>query len=212
MARKNRPNYLTPICITGFSSIDVPDTAYAEEKDPDDHGVFKAMLRMPKDAPETKKFIAELQEHFDQFIAEEKAEKGKTPKIHPDGIPWADELDRETEEPTGNILVRTKLKAFVRLKSGKGFPQRPKLFNANRDIIADPPAVGMGSTVRVSGQVNLWHTSKAGMTLWLEGMQILDLVERNKVRETADEFGFDNEDEDAQDVPFDVETGAKGNF
>ena len=210
-AKQKRPSFLTPVCIAGFSSIDVPDTKFADEKDPDDHGAYKAMLRMPKDAPETKQFIGRLEELFAQFVKEQEAEKGRKVKIHDDGIPWQDEEDRETGEPTGNILVRTKLKAFVRLKSGKGFPQRPKVFNANRDVLSEVPAMGAGSTIRVSGQVNMWHTSKAGMSLWLEGLQILDLVERNKQRETADEFGFDNE-EVGDDVPFEVENNAKGNY
>lgn len=198
---------------------------FSDKEDPNDKGVYKAMLRMPKDAPETKAFIASLQDHFDRGLAEEKASKGGRIKVHEDGIPWQDEEDKDTGEPTGNIIVRTKLKAYVFLKkTGKGFDQRPKVFDANRVPITDVPAIGPGSKVRVSGQVNCWYTSKFGMTLWLEAVQLLELVEMSGSRNKAEDYGFEDEngysvgeaypegDDGTPDDEVPVAKGAKGQF
>ncbi|MCB9178987.1 MAG: hypothetical protein H6590_06155 [Flavobacteriales bacterium] len=213
----NRPTYTTPKVTLGFCSIREPDTKFANEADPNDKGVYKAKLRMPKDAPETKAFIDQIQGVFDQFLVEEKAKKGKTPKVHEDGIPWQDELDRETEEPTGNILVSCKLKARVVTKSGRVFDQRVKVFDAKGKLIPDVPNIGPGSTVRVSGSINCWNPNKAGVTLWLEAIQLIDLVERNGDKD-AEGYGFGAEDgyeddgggEDTGGFP--VDPDAKGDF
>jgi len=187
----NRTKYLTPQGKLGWVSLREPDIKFADESDPNDKGVYKAMLRLPKDDPSTDEFIQTLQSAFDDFLAEEERRTGRRVKVHEDGLPWSPEEDRETGEPTGNILIRTKLKARVAVKStGKVFDQRPKAFDAKGKLIEEMPNVGPGSTVKIAGQINCWHTSKAGMTLWLEAVQILDLVEAGFGGGSAESFGF----------------------
>lgn len=192
-----RTKYTTPIGKLGYPcAIAEPDAKYADDKNEHDLGEFKARLILPKDAPGTKAFIGMLEGLWAQHLAEVQVTLGKKkPKVDDESLPWSDEKDRETEEPTGNVVIRAKLKARVELKNNPKkpyFDQRPKVFDAKGVLVATVPAIGAGSKVRLSGQVNCWHTSKAGMTLWLEAVQLLELVERGS--QSADSFGFDKED------------------
>ena len=101
------------------------------------------------------------------------------------------------------------------------FDQRPKVYGADKLPIVELPEIGSGSVVKVSGEINCWYAgSKYGMTLWLQAIQIIDLVERTGQRESAEDYGFGEEDGDcvaqdsfpdeASDEP--VNTGATGNF
>ncbi|QDP60617.1 MAG: putative helix-destabilizing protein [Prokaryotic dsDNA virus sp.] len=209
----NRTKYLTPPGKLGWVSLQEPDTKFADETDPNDKGVFKAMLRLPKDDAQTDAFIDTLQAAFAEFVAEEERRTGRKIKVHEDGLPWSDEEDRETGEPTGNVLIRTKLKARVFVKStGKVFDQRPKAFDTQGKLIPEMPAVGPGSKVKIAGQVNCWHTSKAGMSLWLEAVQIIDLVESNFGGDTADSFGFQQLDGYVAEAEETFEEATSGDF
>lgn len=193
MAKQNRQRYLTPKGTLGWNSLVEPDTSYSDESDENDKGVYKAMLRLPKDDPDTLAFQDKIRGILDEFVAEEERRSKKRVKLHDEGLPWVDEEDRETGEPTGNILIRTKLKARVVYgDSKKFFDQRPKAIDASAKPIP-MPNMAFGSTIRIGGQVNCWHTSKAGCTLWLEVVQVIDLIERNDGL-TVDDYGFEAEE------------------
>jgi hypothetical protein len=209
----NRTKYLTPPGKLGWVSLQEPDVKFADESDPNDKGVYKAMLRLPKDDPSTTAFIEQIRGSFEEFVSEEERRTGRKIKIHEDGLPWSDEEDRETGEPTGNVLIRTKLKARVVVKgTGKVFDQRPKAFDAQGKLIPEMPNVGPGSTVKIAGQVNCWHTSKAGCTLWLEAVQIINLVESNFGGDTAESFGFSELEGYVAETEETFEEAAGGDF
>lgn len=190
MATQKRPTYITPIGTLGWCSIHEPDTKFADEKDPNDLGKFSAKMILPKDEAATKKFIAELEAIYEQAYREECVKQGKKSlKCESDTKPWSDELGEDTEEPTGNVVVRFGLKARVTTKSGKVFDQRPKVFDTANKLVTPVPAIGPGSRARIAGQVSIWYSSKFGMSLWLEGVQLHELVKRGGGR-TAEGYGF----------------------
>ena len=211
-----RQKYLTPQGKLGWTQLVEPDTKFADDTDPNDKGVYKAMLRLPKEDPGTQEFLDGIRSVFDEFVAETERRTGRRVKVHEEGLPFIDEEDRDTGEPTGNVLVRTKLKARVSFKdTGKFFDQRPKAFDSAGKLIPEMPNIGPGSTVKIAGQINCWFTSKAGVTLWCEAVQIIDLVESNFGGDTADSFGFSQMDGyQAEESEFEAEVGEEttGNF
>lgn len=196
MAKIERPKYLTPVGFLGWPcAIQEPDTKFADDKDPNDKGDYKARMVFSKEDPKAKAFLANLESIWEQFANEEQAKLGKKKlKTDEESLPWADELDRETQEPTGNIVFRFKLRARVTKKDGTFFEQRPKVFGGgDNKLIVNVPPIGAGSQVVLSGKVHLWHTSKAGMTLWLEAVQLRKLVEKDAGGK-AEDYGFEAAD------------------
>lgn len=196
MARNTkRPKFTSPVATLGWpAAIDVPDTHFSDEKNENDKGDFKARIVMDKDSPECKKFLAELEALYEQGYQEAcTANNKKSLKTDDDSRPWAEEKDRDTDEPTGNMVFRFKLKARVEKKDGTFFDQRPKVFGSDAKLLSNVPPIGPGSKVQIAGQVHCWFTSKFGMTLWLEGVKLVELVEKNSGGTAAD-YGFEAEE------------------
>ena len=192
-----RPTFTSPAGILAFPCyVREPDTKFADLANEHDKGNFVARLRLPKEAASTKKFLAELTSHWDQYIAEMQANlpKNKKLKIDEESLPWMDEVDRDSGEPTGNILLKAKLKARVVVqKTKKIFDQRVKVFDSKGRLINPVPNVGPGSTAKVAGAINLWTSPlRTGMSLYFEGLQLLDLVETGN--RDAGSYGFGEED------------------
>lgn len=191
-----RPQFTTPIGILSFPcAIKEADTKFADQGNPNDKGNFVARLVLPKSDAKTQKLLGELNEVYENHTREEaaKLQKGKKLKITEDSVPWTDEVDRETGEPTGNVILKTKLKARVVKKDKTFFDQRPKVFDAKGVLVKEVPNIGPGSKVRLSVSVNTYHTSiGCGMSLRLDAVQLLDLVERGG--RDAKGYGFGEED------------------
>lgn len=188
MATK-RPSYTTPVGTFGFPcSLTEPDTAFADKNNPNDLGNYQVTVLLPKDSAATKKFLADLEEIMERHLQETMMKTGKKNLSYTDETrPYKDHVDREGN-PTGFVAVRTKLKARVVTKLGKVFDQRPKIFDTANNLLTAPPNIGIGSEGRVAGQVNCWFTSKIGVSLWCEGVQLHKLVERGG--NSPEGFGF----------------------
>ena len=137
-------------------------------------------------------------------------QKGKKLKVGDDSLPFTDELD-EDGKPTGNVILKTKLKSRVVKKDGTFFDQRPKVFDAKGVLISKVPQIGPGSTVRLSVSFNLYNTAiGAGLSLRLEAVQLLDLIEKGS--RDAKGYGFGEEDgfeaDDSDESPFPAQSGA----
>lgn len=199
-----RPKFTTPVGVLGFPcSIHIPDSKFADDKDENDKGEFKARIRLPEGEASTIEFIAMLQDLYDSHVEEVKrTQKKKKLKFSDENLPWGPEVHYETGEETGNILVRTKLRARVVSKDESFFDQRPKVFKPNGVLLTgeDVPAIGAGSTVKLAGQVHLWYTALgAGMSLWLSAVQLIELVEWEGGSNNAEDYGFAvNPDDDGE--------------
>lgn len=208
MATKTREKFTTPKGTLAFpAAIQEPDNTYADDTDADDLGEYKARLRLKTGSGACNKLIAELQAIFDRHCEETKALIGKKKlKMSEENLPWGPELDRETEEETGYTIFRTKLKARIKKKKGGFFDQSPKVFDENGTPVAEVPNIGPGSVVRLAGQIHCWHnTAKgAGMSLWLEAVQLFELVEGFGQPKTAEGYGFAVTKEE---TPFDADDG-----
>ena len=170
-----RASFTTPIGSLAFPTfIDEPDATFADETDANDLGDYKARIRLKKGEPSTEEFIAKLQGIFDQHVEETKARQNKKKlKMSDENLPWADEVDRETDEETGYVVFRTKLKARVTKKAGGFFDQRPKVYSLENELLSEVPRIGPGSEVRLAGEILCWYNpgKGVGMSLWCQGVQ-----------------------------------------
>lgn len=212
-----RPRFTTPKGKLGFPcSIHIPDTKFSDAKDPNDRGEYKARIILPLSEASTQEFLSSLQSQFDEHVEETKRTlKKKKFNISDDNIPWAMEEDEETGEETGNVIIRTKLKARVVSKDGESFfDQRPKVFTPSGEVLTgeDIPAIGPGSTVKLAGQVNLWANAAKGpgMSLWMTAVQLFDLVERGGSND-AEDYGFAVE-EDSEALANAEAEGSDGDY
>lgn len=121
-----------------------------------------------------------------------KEQTGKNLKVRTDR-PWNDEQD-DAGQPTGNIVFKFKLPAKVTRKSdGKVIEFRPKVYDAGGKLLGGEavPAIGGGSTLRISAEARTYNVQGVGVKLSLVAAQVIDLVTRENNRETAEDHGFD---------------------
>lgn len=186
------PKFTSPIGKLGFPcAIVEPDTKFSSATDPDDLGDYKARLILAKDSAEASHFRDQLETAWENFCEEVRRETGKKKlKIDPDLIPWSDELDKDTEEPTGNIVFRAKLVARVKKRAGGHFDQKPTVFGADNVPLREVPNIGPGSKARLAGEIRCWRNeSKMGMTLRFKAVQLIELVESGS-NMSAEGYGF----------------------
>lgn len=80
-------------------------------------------------------------------------------------LPFSDEIDKQTEKPTG--MVQVKFKSAY----------KPQVFDSKCQKLPEGVNVGGGSLVRVSF-IESWYTAfGGGMNLYLQAVQVLDLKE-----------------------------------
>ena len=149
MGQQN-PKHYSPAGIAVYPWLDKPDTKF----NPD--GVYSVKLKFNKDeAKEVSDVVKPLM-------------NGGTHN------PIKAELD-DQGEATGNYLVNFKMKAVVRPKNGPEFTQAPiiedKLGNRSQKKI------GGGSKLKICYRAIPFNTMGGGVSLRMEVVRILDLVE-----------------------------------
>lgn len=103
--------------------------------------------------------------------------------------PLKRDLD-EQDQPTGKIVVT--------FKTGAKF--KPGLFNRHGTVIPPEVLIGNGSKVRVNYGENAYDGFGGGINLYLNAVQVLELVEYGV--KSAESFGFEVEPQDnPEDLP-----------
>ena len=139
-------------------------------------GVYKTGLTVKgKDAEAFQEAIkAAFIEEFGQ---------SKLAKAH---LPWKDEED-------GAVTFSFKSK------------MKPRLFDSQGKAITNDPAVSGGSVIKVSGAFGPYNKGvNMGVALYLNAVQIIDLVEYSSSPFGAEEGGYvaDNDNGAAEELPF----------
>ena len=165
----------TPIGTAVFPALRTPDTKF------DALGIYKADLRLS--AEDAKPLMNNLTSIF-------KRHTGRAP-VAADNTMWMKEVDKETGEETGNIILKMRVKNRKR-KNGEIWDRRPVLFDSELVPLDANP---WGDTkMRVSASVYAWDTgAKKGVSLQPVAIQILDLVEGDGLN--ASSFGFTAEED-----------------
>jgi hypothetical protein len=198
----------TPRGVFVFPAITAPDYGNASFPKPD--GEFKVNLRLTEE--EAEPLIKKLTPIYEQAEQEGKEAFDALPvanrKKLKNGFQMNDmyetEYDKESEEPTGNVIFKFKSKASGKNKKGETWTRKPGIFNAKGVSLKNPPQIWGGTEGKVSYTVSPYFipgTGVAGISLRLEAVQILELVSSGS--KSASSFGFGQEDgyDEADEFP-----------
>jgi hypothetical protein len=217
MADKRPPNpkFTTPRGVFKFPRLDKPD--YGNDQYPCAEGQFKTSLILQSDDPATQALIAKLRPLHDDAVrlgnegfAALKPESRKKLKQLSVNEFFTEVLDKVTEEPTGALEFKFKIKYATPIKNGKNAGKTwyrfPALFDAKgvplnkyhadtgKVLIQCPPIWG-GSEGKLTFEVSPYFiggTGTAGLSLTLLAGQIIKRVEGGE--RSASEYGFGEED------------------
>lgn len=209
---KALPKLMTPRGTFVFPKLSEPDYGTKEYPKPD--GEYSLKFRMTQaDADEflAQKFkdgdrMVSLQDLYDEAIqdgerqfAELKVETRKKLKEL-----TADELytvlyDKVTEEPTGEVEFKFKMKASGEFKkgpkAGQKWHRQPDLFDAKGRKIGKGVNIWGGSEGKVAFSVRPYFVAgqgSAGLSRMLNAVQVIELVTNGS--RSADSYGFGAED------------------
>jgi len=209
MATKPKnPEFTSPRGVFRFPKLTEPDYGTKEYPKPD--GEYKVTLILSQE--EAEAFIAKLQPLHDEAVKvgreafkELKVEARKKLKEITIQPFFSEEYDKETEEPTGNLLFTFKMAASgISKKTGKKWSRRPALFDAKGKPILKAPDIWGGSEGRVQFEVSPYFipgTALTGIKLRLNAVKLLEL--RSGGARSASDYGFDEEEDgfSAADLP-----------
>lgn len=187
MAQNKKKPSVTPAGRAIFPRLNEPDTKFNED------GVYTVTLAL--EGEEAQAMIEVIEEAKKEAMAMAKKQiKGKKKPKEAD-LPYFEVLD-ENEEETGEIGFKFKMKASgVSKKTGKRWERRPALFDAKtKRINADTTQIWGGSIIKVSYTADPYYVPAlgAGVSLRLEGVQVIELVTAGG--KSASDLGFGEED------------------
>ena len=157
-----------------YPYISAPDTKF------DESGHYKVNLCLSQED------AAPVLEIIKNIIAENKAsmeQAGQGKKLKKAApLPFEQELDEDTNEPTGNIIIKFKSKAAY----------KPAVFDADAQMMNKHNIYG-GSKIKVSSKCDFYNSPSIGygVALRLRAVQVLEYVEGSS---NGNKFGFDQEE------------------
>lgn len=157
-----------------YPYISAPDTKF------DESGHYKVNLCLSQED------AAPVLEVIKKIIAENKAaleQAGQAKKLKKAApLPFEQELDEDTNEPTGNIIIKFKSKAAY----------KPAVFDADAKMMNKHNIYG-GSKIKVSSKCDFYNSPSIGygVALRLRAVQVLEYVEGSI---NGNKFGFDQEE------------------
>jgi hypothetical protein len=203
MANKQKlPTIITPVGVAKFIHVNKPNTKFHDD------GVFSVDLVLEgADADQLRDSLQELAE----AARKEMAERDKKPVILKYELVtgFGDNLDKDGND-AGGMLFKFKNKAVYRPKDGEPKNIIIPIYDSRKKPL-DGVMVGHGSKVRVAFEAAPFAmpaTKKAGLTLRLKAVQVVDL--KSYTERSADSYGFGEEDGYAQEqelAPSDVSGG-----
>ena len=182
MAKKE--NFVTPAGTLVFGFIAEPNYEYKDD------GEYLASIVLP--AKEAKPIIEQIDNWIEESVKEAKKKNPKKKVVKADP-PYADSVDEEGE-PTGDYIIKFKSPASgTSRRTGKRWERTVPVFDAKRHPVnLDEVNLAPGSKIKIAYSEYFWFaTGKAGVKLNLNGVQIIEL---NSGGQSADAFGFDEED------------------
>jgi hypothetical protein len=198
--RNEYPQLITPRGVVAWAQLNEPDYEYKKE------GEFHVRIRPDTSDPLYDKLVetatAVRDEFYDETVKKLTAEKkgallkklNKVEVIKP-------EVDRETGDETGEMLLRAGMKHHIEIKNGpkagQSFDKVPDFFSAQGVRLKNPPKIGSGSELKLSVRLVPYlapNDGSVGISYQLEGVQILKLVSGGQ--RSASDYGFGVEDGD----------------
>ena len=197
--RRKRPILVSPVGTALWPKLTEPETKF----DPD--GVYSVRLSLPEGSPEAEQIIAAVNEAREEALDMAK-EQGKRGRIKEADPPYAQEYEKDSDTPTGNLLFNFKMKASGTTREGRVWNRRPNIFDAHRNPIKPEDIdIWSGTKLRVAYTADPFFVAAlgAGVSLRLQAVQILELVQGGE--RTAASYGFEDEEgytAEPEDSPF----------
>jgi hypothetical protein len=192
--KKQYTKLTTPKGVASFPKLTKPETKVGEKVV---KPRFTCGVILDESDPATQKLVATLQGLLDAAVADYKAAnpvaKGKkAPNLMPI-LPVRPAKDKEGNEIEGKIKIVAKTAATKK----DGGPRVVPLFDAKGKPVKFRPNVSGGSTVKMNFTASPYDKPERtgieiGIALYLEAVQIIDLVEFGGGN--AESFGFSAED------------------
>lgn len=183
----------TPRGTAVFPALNRPDTKF------DENGSYKADLRVDPKDPKVAKFLDKIAALYKDHMG--RAHPKKAASDNKNAVFYT-EVDKETGEETGFIVVKMRVKNKISKRTGELWDRRPAQFDARGKPIATPKKVGGGTEMIVSVEPYCWvNGATKGVSLQPLAIQIIKLVEWNSQRDAAaygfgEEEGYVDDDED----------------
>ena len=167
-----------------WAKVFEPDTKFVPE------GEYSIQVSLPEEQ------AAEVCEQLDNMAQAKLAEAVKdNPKLKT-VLSTRKSYEAEVDDdgnPTGNIIIKSKLKARVKSRDGQTFEQKPMVVDAKRTPMEGNVLVGNGSLVNVAVEpipYVMQSTKQVGVSLRLKAVQVINLVEYGNSSSSI----FDEED------------------
>ena len=202
--RNEYPSVISPRGTVVWAQLNEPDFEYKKE------GEFHVRIRPDTSDPAYDKLVSTAEkvrdEFYDETVSKLTAEKkgALLKKLHKVDV-VKPEIDRESGEETGEMLIRAGMKHRIEIKNGpkagQSFEKRPDFFNAKGERLKQPPKIGSGSELKLAVRLVPYmapNDGSVGVSVQLEGVQILKLVSGGQ--RSASDYGFGAEEgDDIQD-------------
>jgi hypothetical protein len=196
--KKAKPvRYTSPKGTFRYPALVKPD--YGTEEFPKPNGEFKVQLILNE--ADNQDFINKMQVLHDAAVeegkkkfSELKVEQRKKLKELKVSDLFAVEYDKETEEPTGNVIFKFSTSASGKNQKGEEWKRTIPLFDAKGKKVS-LPAVGGGTLGKVSFEASPYFVAgqgMAGVKFYLTAVQVLEL--RTYGGGNAEEYGFGEEE------------------
>jgi hypothetical protein len=215
--RPKNPTFVTPRGPFRYPALTKPD--YGNDAFPKPAGEYKVMLILTE--AQAEPLLAQLTPVYDAAVAEGKSkfselkveQRKKLKELKVNDL-YSVEYDKETEDPTGNLIFKFTMAASGVNKKGEAWSRKPTIFDAKRIPMTVVPAIWGGTVGRVAFEAAPYFipgTGAAGLKLRLKEVQIIDLVSGGQRDGAACGFdvedGFSAEDVAAEETPFKDESG-----
>lgn len=207
--KPKNPEFTSPRGTYVYPKLNEPDYGTDEFPKPDGEYSLRLRLTEAEAEPLLEKLKPLLQAAYEEgrakFAELPVATRKKLKDITENEL-FQVEYDKETEEPTGNVLFKFAMKASGKSKkTGKEWSRKPVIFDAKGKKMVNAPAIWGGTVGKVSFEVRPYFivgSGAAGLKLGLNAVQIIDLVSGGG--RDAEGYGFGEEDgyeaDDEQDA------------
>lgn len=184
-----------PAGIAVFPKLDVPDEFQPLDKKGNPKGEKKIRyITYVKFSPEDfEKVYAQIKSIADELLGSDEGDYEK--------LPFKD----ETEKTDDGKKRKTGAKLLV---ATSGVKFKPPVFDAKNHKLPDDKVIGGGSKIKLNVSVNDFPGFGGGVNLYINAVQVLDLVEKSTGKSPFDEDeGFTYEDDSEESAsPFQADS------
>ena len=179
MSKMNYAKIVTPVGVSQFCWLNVPDTKF------DETGHYKTNLIV--NAKEGQAIVKSINDEVKKAVTIG-AEKSNGKEVKKANLPFEEEYVEG--KPTGNLIFKFKTKAKIMTKDGKVIPNKVAIFDSQGKPMTDI-SIWSGSEMKVSAELIPYFTAMAGagVSLRLRAVQITKLVEGGNANSAG--HGFD---------------------